>query len=66
MKITSVRETSLGKFTMRKLDKVAPLNCDHCKQEKTSKNHGELVTPSGAKKPLCNGCYGELLAKTPA
>lgn len=56
--------TLRGSFISTRSDTVKSFICGHCLKPKTSKNSVQW-TKQNETKTICNGCYGELLAKKP-
>ena len=57
------RVTSAGTFVFTRSETAKSFTCDNCGKPRVSKNTVEWTDKQGTKKTICNGCYGQLVAK---
>jgi hypothetical protein len=63
--MSNFKVTDRGTFERHRHDELQKFTCGRCGLPKTSKNTvtWTVGTGRGAVKTICNGCYGNLLAK---
>jgi hypothetical protein len=54
-----------GSFRVTRHDRSIELVCDRCLQPKVTKLEIVWTTAAGARKTICNGCYGRLRSGLP-
>jgi hypothetical protein len=54
-----------GTLTLERHAVLQEFHCANCNKDKKSKNTAHWDTADGMCKTVCNGCFGEILAKGP-
>ena len=58
-------KTKISDFELvyKRLDESVSFFCERCNADKKSKTIIQMIVGDGSEKIICNGCYGNILAK---